>query len=412
MSQVKVGIDKIRVWPASLALPMDELCRARGRSPEEARDVLMVDERSVNPPWEDPVTMAVNAANAMLTDEERASVRLLLVCSESGVDQEKPLSVWVHRYLGLDSRCRNLEVKHACYSGTGALGLASSFIASGAAGRGARALVITTDQSRMHFGKPWELVMGACASALLVSAGPRLLELELGKSGVYTREVMDDLCRPTSRVEQGNSETSLLSYLEALDSAVPAYIEAVGERIGYDYFKKNVYHVPFGGMTLRASRRALTHFGDYTRAEAQALWESKTKPSLAFVRRMGGTYASSTFAALLGLIARSNDLGSGDRIGMFSYGSGCCSEMYSGLLGPAFQEVSADANLEGLLDERQRIGVRDYEECERERVCFIDAGDFETSIDGLGGWYARRYGGRRLLTYRGAKDYYRRYEWS
>ena len=31
MSQVKVGIDKIRVWPASLALPMDELCRARGR---------------------------------------------------------------------------------------------------------------------------------------------------------------------------------------------------------------------------------------------------------------------------------------------------------------------------------------------------------------------------------------------
>ena len=403
-----VGIDKIRVWPGSLALPMEALCKARGRSVDEARDVLMVDERSVNPPWEDPVTMAVNAADAMLTDEERASIRLLLVCSESGVDQEKPLSVWVHRWLELDSRCRNLEVKHACYSGTGALHLAAALVASS----GGRALVISTDQSRMHFGKPWELVMGACATAVLVSSEPRMLELELGKSGVYTREVMDDLCRPTSRVEQGNSETSLLSYLEALDSAVPAYIESVGERIDYDYFKKNVYHVPFGGMTLRASRRALTHFGDYTRAEAQALWESKTKPSLAFVRRMGGTYASSTFAALLGLIHSSKDLRSGDRIGMFSYGSGCCSEMYSGLLGPAFAEVAAEAGLATLLDERQRITVRDYEECERERVCYIDAGDFETSIDGLGGWYARRYGGRRLLTYRGAKDYYRRYEWS
>jgi hydroxymethylglutaryl-CoA synthase len=202
---MKVGIDKLRVWPATLALPMDALCAARGRSRDEARDVLMVDERSVNPPWEDPVTMAVNAADAMLTDEERASIRLLLVCSESGVDQEKPLSVWVHEWLGLDSRCRNLEVKHACYSGTGALGLASAFVASGAAGRGARALVVTTDQSRAHFGKPWELVMGACASAILVSNEPRMLEIEMGKSGVYTRQVRDDLCRPTSRVEQATA---------------------------------------------------------------------------------------------------------------------------------------------------------------------------------------------------------------
>jgi 3-hydroxy-3-methylglutaryl CoA synthase len=401
-----VGIDKIRVWPGSLALPMDELCKARGRSVDEARDTLMVDERSVNPPWEDPVTMAVNAADAMLTDEERASIRLLLVCSESGVDQEKPLSVWVHKWLELDSRCRNLEVKHACYSGTGAVHLASAMVGAS----GGRALVISTDQSRMHFGKPWELVMGACATAVLVSQEPRLLEIEMGKSGVYTREVMDDLCRPTSRVEQGNSETSLLSYLEALDSAVPAYIESVGERIDYDYFKKNIYHVPFGGMTLRATRRALEHFGGSTKARAQALWEEKTKPSLRFTRRMGGTYASSTFIAMLGMIASCNDLQPRDRIGVFAYGSGCCSEMYSGLLGPQFREMAAEAKLGELLDMRKRITVREYEECERERVAWIDSGDFEPSTDGLGDHYARRYGGRRLLTFRGAKDFYRRYE--
>ncbi len=410
MSTKPVGIDKIRVWPGSLALPMDALCKARGRSVDEARDVLMVDERSVNPPWEDPVTMAVNAADQMLTDEERASIRFLLVCSESGVDQEKPLSVWVHRWLGLDSRCKNLEVKHACYSGTGALGLAAAFVSSGAAGPGGRALVVSTDQSRMHFGKPWELVMGASATAVLVSNEPRMLELEIGKSGVYTREVMDDLCRPTSRVEQGNSETSLLSYLEALDHAVPAYIESVGEKISYDYFAKNIYHVPFGGMTLRATRRALEYFGESTRAKASAVWEQKTKPSLVYSRRMGGTYSSSTFIAMLGMIASCNDLRQRDRIGVFAYGSGCCSEMYSGLLGPQFREMAAEAGLADLLDQRKHVTVREYEDCERERVAYIDSGDFEPSTDGLGDWYARRYGGRRLLTFRGAKDFYRRYE--
>jgi 3-hydroxy-3-methylglutaryl CoA synthase len=130
------------------------------------------------------------------------------------------------------------------------------------------------------------------------------------------------------------------------------------------------------------------------------------------VRRIGGTYASSTFIALLGLIQSCEDLKTGDRIGMFAYGSGSCSEMYSGLLGPAFRQVAAEAKTGELLDLRHRISVREYEECERERGCWIDSGDYEPSTDGLGGWYARRYEGKGLLRLHGAKDFYRRYDWS
>jgi hydroxymethylglutaryl-CoA synthase len=189
---------------------------------------------------------------------------------------------------------------------------------------------------------------------------------------------------------------------------VPAYIESVGERITYDYFAKNVYHVPFGGMTLRATRRALEHFGE--RKRAQSLWETKTKPSLRFARRMGGTYASSTFVAMLGMIASCDDLRARDRIGVFAYGSGCCAEMYSGLLGPQFREMANEAGLAELLDTRRTIGVREYEECERERLAWIDCGDFTPSRDGLGGFYADRYAGKRLLVSRGAEDFYRNYE--
>jgi NAD(P)-dependent dehydrogenase (short-subunit alcohol dehydrogenase family) len=63
----RVGIERARVYPCSLALSMADLCAARGHDPADIRDVMMIDERSVNPPFEDPVTMAVNAARPMLT---------------------------------------------------------------------------------------------------------------------------------------------------------------------------------------------------------------------------------------------------------------------------------------------------------------------------------------------------------
>ena len=408
---MRVGIEKIRVYPTSMALRMDRLCAARGHDLADIRDVMMIDERSVNPPWEDPVTMAVNAALPLLSDQDRANIELLLVCSESGVDQEKPMSTWVQRYLGLSSRVRNLEVKHACYSGTGALQLAASWVASGAAGKKAKALVITTDQSRMHLGKPYEFVMGAGAMAMVVSAEPRLLELELGKSGVHTHEV-SDLTRPTSRVETGNSETSLLSYLDAIDGAFSAYLERVGEKISYDYFVRNIFHVPFGGMTVRASRAALRHFGDLSRPDAERVWRKKTAPSLAYLRRMGGTYASSTFIALTTLLEREAELRRGDRIGMFSYGSGSCAELYSGLVGEGAREVAVAAKLGELLDARHSLTVREYEDAERERTAYIDCGDFEPSTDGFGGLFDRVYKGSGRLVFQGAREHYRQYGWS
>ncbi|MCC6523240.1 MAG: hydroxymethylglutaryl-CoA synthase family protein [Polyangiaceae bacterium] len=409
--KTRVGIEKARVYPTSLALDMNKLCAARAHDPADIRDVMMIDERAVNPPWEDPVTMAVNGANPMLSEDDRKNIDLLIVASESGVDQEKPLSTWVHRYLGLSPRCRNIEAKHACYGGTCGLQLAAAYLSSPSAGPNSKALVVTSDQSRTHFGKPWEFVMGAGSVSLLVSREPNLLEIELGKSGIYTNEV-SDLTRPTSRVETGNSETSLLSYLDALENAVADYLARVGEPITYDYFKKNIYHIPFGGMTLRASRTALKQFGSFTKKQSDAIWDEKTKPSLRFARRMGGTYAASTFVALLSLVEHCEELRAGDRIGMFSYGSGSCAEFWSGLLGPAAKEVAQAAGLKALLDQRKQISVREYEDCERERVAYIDNGDYEPSTDGLGGWYDDHYRGKGYLVFRGCQEHYRQYAWS
>jgi hydroxymethylglutaryl-CoA synthase len=407
----RVGIEKLRAYPGSLVLDIPKLATVRGRDPLELHDAMMIDERSLNPVWEDPVTMAVNAAKPMLTDEDREAIELLIVGTESAPDQEKAISTWVHRYLGLKPSCRNFEVKHACYSGTAGLQMAVAWIASGLAGP-AKALVITTDQSRMHLGQPYEFVMGASAAAALVSAHPRLLEIEVDKCGYWTEEV-PDLTRPTSRVEQGDPETSLLAYLDALEGAYAHYAERVGAGIDFDtYFVKNIYHAPFGGMTFRAHKTLLGKGAPRAKAETWAHFERKTLASLRYIRRMGGTYASSPLIGLLGLVDGSPDLRPGDRVGFYSYGSGCCGEFYSGLVGADAREVVGQAGLAAMLDERHPVSVEEYEDIERARTGAIDCGDYEPGLGGPTGWYDRHYRGQGYLIFRGMRDYYRQYAWS
>jgi len=407
----RVGIEKLRVYPGSLVLPMPALCAARGHDAANIRDTMMIDERSLNVPWEDPVTMAVNAAAPMLGAADRGRIGLIIVASESGVDQEKPISTWVQRYAGLPSTARNIEVKHACYGATAALQLAASWVAAGA-GEGQAALVINTDESRMHLGAPWEFVLGAGATAILVSGNPRLLEIELGVSGVHTHEV-SDLTRPTSQVETGNSETSLLSYLDALEGALDDFQRGHPEAVDLEiFFQRNIYHLPFGGMGYRAHKALLRRSGITGKAESWEHFSRRTLPSLSYVRRMGGTYGSSTFIALMGLIAGDDALRPGDRIGVFSYGSGSCAELWSGRLGAEAKAAVAEAGLPALLDARRMVSVAEYEAVEKARAAAIDKGDFATGLEAPAGWYQQYYKDKGLLIFKGMQEYYRQYAWS
>jgi hydroxymethylglutaryl-CoA synthase len=397
---------------------MRTLVEARGGRVDEVCGQMMIDGRSLNPAWEDPVTLAVNACRELLTDDDRDKVKLLLVGTESGPDQEKPLSSWVQRYAGLPDDCRNLEVKHACYAGSGALHLAAHWLLGQP--EDTKALVVTTDQSRQHFHRPYEFVMGAGAVAMLLSRDPRFLRLELGLSGVYAHEV-SDLTRPTSRVEAGHSETSLLSYLDGVDLTFERYARQVSRSHGAPmhtveqvraWLPYQIYHAPFGGITARAHRALWRVLEDFDPRACAQDFDERIAPTLRYNRLMGGTYASSVFVSLLGLADAFGGDVHGKRVGIYSYGSGSCAEFYGGVFGPAAAAEARAADLGGKLAARRVVDVRGYEEAERERSAFIDVGDYTTSIDGHDGWYAERYEGRGLLVHRGAADFERRYEWS
>lgn len=405
-----VGIEALGVYPCTCRLDIDDLCAARGLDAANVRDRLLCDERSVVGPFEDVVTLAVNAARPMLTPADIDAIRLLVVATESGPDQEKPVSSWVHHFLGLRSDCRNFEVKHACYGATGAMQIAAGWVASGM-DPGAKALVINADHALKHDGGAEEAVLGAAGVAVLVSQTPRIARLDVGWHGVHAHEVAD-IFRPAPGVETGDADESLLSYLDGVEAAYDAYVRRVGRPVDFDaFFAANVYHVPFGGLSQRAHLKLARRELGLTKAAAEAHWARKSMASLAFNRRTGGIYGGATFLALAGLVA-SDGARAGDRVGIYSYGSGSCAEFYSVTIGDEAAATVSRADIPAALDARRRLTLAEYDACEGALSAASAARHFTPPVDAVDGLWQSHYEGRGRLVFRGIRDYYREYAWS
>jgi 3-hydroxy-3-methylglutaryl CoA synthase len=407
----KYGIEKIRIYPTALQLDFTALATARGFDVDYMHRELMVECRGLNPVWEDAVTMAVNAAKPLLTDADRAAIGLLIVATETGLDQEKAVSSWVLHHLGLKSSCRHFEVKTACYSGTAALKMALSWLSSGMAREGEKALIITSDESLNSMHKPWEYVLGAGAVAMLVSDSPDFLEIELDKCGVHSHEVTD-VIRPLPWLETGNSELSLFSYMEALTSSYENYEAAVGALNFTSYFDYQVYHVPFGGISFRAHKQLMSAFTAASKTEIQEDFNRRVLPSLVYTRQIGATYGGSIFIAMHGLISTVAAVRPGDRIGVYSYGSGSCAEFYSGIVGEKALETAVQAGLPELIANRFPVTVAQYEQMETERDIGRQNADFTPDFGTFVDVYDAAYRDKGLLVYKGSKGYYRTYELS
>lgn len=415
---MRVGIEKMNLYGGRAYLDIADLTTARGGTLQELerRQMVPYEARAIVPPYEDPVTLAVNAVERTLAPEDREQVELIVVATESGVDFGKPISTWVQRFCELPAHSRSFEVKHMCYGGTAALRVAASWVASNVR-PGKKALVINSDLSRTrnHLKTEeddlGELMAGGSAVAMLVSSDPRVLELELDRAGCWTNELSDAL-RPNARTEIITAETSFYSYLDALEETYEQYARIVGDVDLERDFKKHVYHAPFPGMTMVAHRTLLNLVGVEDRAAIERSYRSRVADSIHFIRRIGSAYGGSTFICLLGTLHCGADLKPGDRLSIFAYGSGCQAEFYSGLVGPAASAHVHGLDIDGHLDSRLRLSVEQYEEIERACEMNVDEPASEPLTQDVADLYARRYAGQRLLVLESVRDYRRTYRWS
>ncbi|XP_020905104.2 uncharacterized protein LOC110243355, partial [Exaiptasia diaphana] len=147
---MKAGIEAMNIYCGSAAINVRDLAKRRNLDNERFENLLMM-EKTVPMPYEDPVSNAVNAAKPILdrmSDDEKASIDMVITCTESGLDFGKSLSTYVHHYLELGRNCRLFEMKNACYSGTAGFQMAVNFVFSQVA-PGKKVLLICTDITRM-----------------------------------------------------------------------------------------------------------------------------------------------------------------------------------------------------------------------------------------------------------------------
>lgn len=411
MATKKIGIEAINLYGSSLFLDQVKLAEARSSDPEKVVKDFLINSRTVIPPFEDTVTMGANAASPILDGIDKESIGMLIVGTESSVDFGKPISTNIMGALGLGPNVRNYETKHACYSGVAALDTAINWIASGL-NRGRKALVISTDFSRMHLNTKEEFILGGVSAALIVSEQPRVTEYDIEKKGNWSTDVYDTF-RPSARDEVGNNEVSLFSYMDALEGAYADYVEKSGQTASFDdSFEFLIYHTPFAGMAFQAHRTLTNITGRRPKAEIQKSFDAKVLPCLKYSSRVGSTYGASNFAGLASLVSQKGLAKPGAKIGFFAYGSGAIGEFYSGTLCEAAEETVGSMEIDNHLDTRKEVSVSEYESIEKQREEFIENPTFTPDRSFPEGLYESRYKGRKLLVLSEVENFYRKYEWS
>ncbi|WP_113672099.1 hydroxymethylglutaryl-CoA synthase family protein [Vallitalea guaymasensis] len=367
---VSVGIESMNVFGGITYLDIIELGKYRDID-TSTYEKLLIKEKTVPLPCEDPVTNGVNAAKPLvdtISQEDKDRIELLITCSESGIDFGKSMSTYIHYYLGLNRNCRLIEMKNACYSGTAGLQMAVNFILSQVS-PGAKALVIITDTSRFmvedggkNLNMDWEFfepTSGAGAAAVLVSETPHIFQIDVGANGYYGYEVMDT-CRPTPDGEAGDADLGLLSYLDCCEQSFLRYKERVVDADYHNTFGYLAYHTPFGGMVKTAHKTMMRKLYRAKTPEIEEDFKKRVEPGLKYCQRVGNIMGASIFMALASIIDNGH-FEIPKRIGCFSYGSGCCSEFYSGVVTKEGQEKLLRFNIEQKLDNRYKLSMGEYE---------------------------------------------------
>lgn len=350
---MKIGIDRISFYTSHYYVDLKTLADARSVDVDKFYKGIGQEKMGIPSPDEDVVTLAASAAWPLMRDGELDDVELLLFATESGIDQSKAAGIYVHGLLEMEPRCRVVELKQACYSGTAALQMAIGFVARNPE---KKALVITSDIARYELGSPGEATQGCGAVAMVISASPRLVAID-SEAGYYTEDVMD-FWRPNYRSEAlVDGKYSTMVYIHALLESWKQYSELTDRSL--TDFDRFCYHIPFTKMAEKAHLKLCRKLRVSTDKEAMG---ELLKESLRYSRITGNCYAGSMYVGLTSLLDSASDDLSGKRIGFYSYGSGCVGEFFSGVVQPGYRKYLYEKTHQNLLDDRTELTYQQYED--------------------------------------------------
>lgn len=348
---IKVGIDTLAIYTSRYALDLATLADARGLDADKFHIGLGQRMMSVPPPGEDIVTMAANAAFQALQGEDLSVIEMVLFATESGTDQSKAAGIYIHDLLGLPTRCRVVELKQACYSGTAGLQLAMPYLRENPT---KKILLIASDIARYGLGTTGESSQGSGAVAMLLSANPRILAIE-PEFGMATENVMD-FWRPNYMHEalvEGKYSSKL--YLQMLELTWRDYRQASNR--GFEDHAYFCYHTPVPRLVEKA-HQSLLKLNHETAPEE--VWSRSLNYSLQYGRLTGNSYTASLYVGLASLLDNAPGDLANQRIGFYSYGSGCVAEYFSGVVQPGYRAKLNTSYHQALFVSRQPLSYEEY----------------------------------------------------
>lgn len=319
-----------------------------------------------------------------------------------------------------------IDTTNACYGGTAALFNAVSWVES-SAWDGRYALVVAGDIAVYAQGSA-RPTGGAGAVAMLIGPNAPLV-LDRGLRAVYMKHAYD-FYKPdlSSEYPTVDGKLSIQCYLSALDHCYQLYhkkaLKLEHKSVNLNYFDAVLFHSPYCKLVQKSlARLALNDFinspEDFPELQhmkgitlektyfdrdvekiflnqSKNIFEKKTKPSLLIASQVGNMYTPSLYGGLVSLLI-SKDISeiAGNKIGLFSYGSGLAASMYSITVSkdcnensPLAKIVSKLRNVKHLLGERQKVSPEKFTAMleVRQQSChktnYIPVGDISSFFPG------------------------------
>ena len=349
---MKIGIDKIGFATSNYVLKLNDLAAARATDPEKLSKGLLLKELSIAPLTEDIITLGAAAADPILTSEDKEKIDMVIVATESSIDQSKAAAVFIHGLLAIQPFARSFEIKEACYGATAALDYAKLHIEKYP---DSKVLVIASDIAKYGINTPGEPTQGAGAIAMLISKDPRILIFN-EDNVAQTRDVMD-FWRPNySTTPYVNGLYSTQQYLDCLKTTWDEYQKR--HKLSLKDFAAYCFHLPYPKLALKGLNKIMDKS---LPQEQQDQLKENFEKSILYSQKVGNIYTGSLFLGLLSLLENSDNLKAGDKIALFSYGSGAVAEIFSANLVEGYEEQLTTNRLEKL-NQRQELTVAAYEE--------------------------------------------------
>jgi len=312
---------------------------------------------------EDINSLCLTAVSQLMENSNTnySDIGRLEVGTETIIDKSKSVKTVLMKLFEPSGnfQVEGIDTTNACYGGTAALFNALSWIES-SAWDGRLAIVVAADIAIYAKGNA-RPTGGAGAVAMLIGPNASLV-IERGLRGTFMNHAYD-FFKPdlTSEFPVVDGKLSIQCYLNALDQCYKSYLSKCTDNLNLNKFDSFIFHTPYCKLVQKSlARLYLNDFVNSNTKEenypgleqykdihlpdtyfdrdiekifmerSKSLFEKMTKPSLLLASRVGNMYTPSVYSGLASyLMSLPLENLPGKKIGVFSYGSGLASSMFS-----------------------------------------------------------------------------------